>query len=221
MNKEITSTKSVTPPSYAGGEAQNIVKDFGDAVNALGVTKDSLEQEITDLREELDALKRERVVLDADMGEAREASEIAMAARASEEEKQDALKKNQELRSYLDSAGDTIKGFEIKVAEESNAVRRLENRVNQLESEKISLVKERGELQAEMRRRDDITREQDWKIKNAAHQLESARDDKESVEAELASTRKALREIQDSMLSLKGKVRESHVAATTDLGGSS
>lgn len=213
MNKKNTSVQNFEPSSYAGGGAQSIFKDFNDAVRALGSTKDSLEHEITDLRGEVDNLKKERVILEADMGEAREASELAMMAKAAEEEKQDALKKNQELRSFLDSAADTIKGFRIKIAEESNEIKRLGTRIKQLESEKISLVKERGELQAEMRRRDETIREQDWKARNLALQLESSCNDEKSVESELASTKKALKEIQDSMLSLKDKVGKKYPGA--------
>ncbi len=216
MNKKMTSMKSFTPSSYSEGEAKNIVEDFNDAVRALGSAKDSLERDITDLRGELDNLRKERVMLEADVEVSRDASEIAMTATAAEEDKQDALKKNQELRSYLDSAADTIKNSKITIAEKSNEVKRLETRIKQLESDNISLVKEREELLAQMRKMNDTVREQEWKTRNAALQSESAKEDKKSVENELAATQKALKEIQDSMHSLKDKV-----TATTDSGGSS
>ncbi|MEE8360152.1 MAG: hypothetical protein V3S04_04430 [Candidatus Omnitrophota bacterium] len=206
MGKKRTSLQSLLPLPDMAEPAGDILKEFNEAVRALADTKNALERDVTNLRDELEKIQRERVVLEADFGKTNDISEIAMAAKAAEEEKQDVLMRNQELKSYLDSAADTIKGFEIRLAEGDNEIKRLRRRVESFEQEKSILFKEREDLKAKAIRMNDMIREQDLKIKDLTIKSETQEDDKRYLESELESTKKTLNEIQESMVSIKDKM---------------
>jgi len=208
MNNSNIEIDKYSPLISPDNSATNIIREFNDSIQALGETRNTLEREIIDLRDEFEILKKEKSLLEIDLGQSKEVYEIAIAANASEQEKFDALKKNQELRSYLDSASEKIKSLDMKITEESNNSRRLQTRINELESEKINLVKERDQLQSKILGLNDLITEQDYKVKSLNLQLETAQDSKESTEKELISTKKALDEIQNSMDLIKNKMRK-------------
>ena len=193
--------------SGEGDSARDIIQEFDETVKSLGDARNSLEQDIRDLRNELEDLKREKDVLDIDLNQSRDASGVAMAAKAAEDEKLDALKKNQELRSYLDSAAEKIKSFEMKSVEEQNEVKRLKSRIDALEEEKVSLVKERENLNSKTLSMNDMITEQDFKIKTLKLEVETSKDDKKNIEIELQSTKTALDDIQKSMIAIKDKIK--------------
>ncbi len=153
-----------------------------------------------------------------DFAKTQEVSEMAMTARAAEEEKQDALIRNQELKSYLDSAAGTIKDLEMKLIETDRAIKRKSNRVESLEKEKASFVNEREDLKANMFRVRDMLKEQDLKIKNLTINLETSEDDRKFLKSELDSTRQALDDIQKSMLSIKEKMRKGYLQELPQAG---
>jgi len=210
MGKKDTSIQDSLRSPDTAGAAKEILKEFNEAVRSLADAKNSLERDITNLRGELEELKKKRAVLETDIGKTEDLSEIAMAAKAAEEEKQDALKKGQELRSYLDSAADTIKGFEMKLAGGGSEIKRLRGRIGSLEGEKSSLLKEREDLKAKVFGMNDIMSQKDLKIKDLAIKLEAQKDDKRCLESELESTRKTMDEIQKSMVSIKEKMSRSY-----------
>lgn len=222
--KNIENGHSVSP-IHTGGGVENIIQEFNDVIKTLGETKDFLEREIVDMRKEVGNLGKEKSVLEADLDQSRDTSEIAMAAKASEEEKRDAIKKNQELRSYLESAADQIKVLDMNLAKETNEMKRLEGRIETLESEKISLVKEKESCQSKVLGMNDIILEQDYKIKNLNLHAESLKDDKTILEKEVISSRKSQDEIQKSLNSIKDKLKwselkETHQTQTNDAGDS-
>jgi chromosome segregation ATPase len=214
MKKKNTAVDNSSPSFHTENTAIDIVQDFNETVKVLGEAKNSLEREIIDLRKEMENLYKEKDMVETDLCRSKEVSEIAMSAKASEDEKQDALKKNQELRSYLDSAAEKIKSINIKFAEEANEVKRLQARIEALETEKISMVKDTENLRSKMLGMKDMITEQDFKIRNLALQLETSQDDKKSLEKELASTKKALDDIQKSMASIKDKMRMGDINKT-------
>jgi len=201
-----------SPPPNTGKSAKNMIQEFNAAVQELAQTKNSLKSEVGALKDELSNLRKERDILETDMGQVRELSDIAMAAKASEEEKQDALKKNQELRSYLDSAADKIKSLDIQFDREHNEVRRLQNRIDLAEKEKAALLRDREDFQIKMSGMDNMLREQDYQIKSLNLKLVTAEDDKINLENEHASTKKAMGDIQKSMDEIKDKMRKGHFA---------
>ena len=214
MKNKNTAVDNASSSLHAGDTAKNMVQDFNEAVKALGETKNALEREIIDLRKEMENLNKERDAFEIDLAQSREVSEIAMSAKAAEEEKQDALKKNQELRSYLDSAAEKINALNMKFAEEANEVKRLRARIETLEAEKISLVKEKENIQSKISGMNDMITEQDFKTRNLTLQLETSQDDKKSMERELDSTKKALDEIQKTMIAIKDKMRRGDLNET-------
>lgn len=212
-NQSIVSDNSSLSLSK-GESAGSILQDFSETIKALGETRNSLEREIMSLRGELENLNKEKDMLDTGLGQSREASEIAITAKAAEEEKQDALLKNQELRSYLDSAADKIRALDLQFAEEVNEVKRLHARVDALETEKVSLVKEGGDLQSQLRETNNVVTEQDFNIKNLSSQIKAFESDKKNLEQELVSTKNAQDEIQKLMASLKTKMRRGDLDGT-------
>lgn len=187
------------------------LEDFNQAIHSLSETRKTLERDVTFLREEMDSLKKERSVLEMDVTTAQDASEVAMTAKAAEEEKQDALIRNQELKSYLDSAAGTIKDLEMKLIEKDREIKRMNSRVESLEKEKASLMNEREDLKTNMFRVRDMLKEQDLKIKSLTINLESSEDDRKFLTSELESTRQALDDIQKAMLSIKEKMRKGYL----------
>lgn len=205
-NKSIASD-NFSPSQSKFENAKSILQDFNDTLKTLGETKNLLEYEITSLRNELGNLAKEKDILETDFGESREASEIAITAKAAEEEKQDALLKNQELRSYLDSAADKIKAMDLQIAEEVNEIKRLHARAEALETEKVSRIKENGDLQSQIQEMNNTIAEQDFNIRNLSMRIETLESDKKNLGEELTSTKNAQDEIQKLMASVKNKMR--------------
>jgi len=213
MVKKDSDINNPSPGKNMPNMTKDILKDFNESVKSMVNTRKSLERDIDTLRNEIEALKRDKALIDTDIGKTKEVSEIAMAAKAAEEEKQDALKRNHELRSYLDSAADTIKDLRIRLAQVNNEVKRLNSRINTLEGEKLSIFEEKEKLHVRTVRMEDMIREQDLKIKELSIKLETQQDEKTVFEAELEATRKTLDEIQKSMITVNDKVKKTFADA--------
>lgn len=214
MKNKSISLDNFSPLQPKNESTTNILQDFNETIRALGEAKNMLEREITSLRDELENINKEKDVLEIDLRQSREASEIAITAKAAEEEKQDALLKNQELRSYLDSAADKIKELDLQCAEETNEVRRLHARIEALEIEKVSLIKEKGDLQSQKMEMNNIIVEQNFRIDNLSSQIKASESDKRNLEQELVSNKSAQDEIQKLMLSVKNKMRRGDLDGT-------
>lgn len=225
MDKEKSVILSSSSSSNMVDMVKGTLEDFNQAIKSLAETRKSLERDVTVLTDEREKLKKDRSVLEVDIIRAQEVSMSAVIAKAAEEEKQDALKRNQELRSYLDSAADTIKSLGMKLVEGDSEIKRLHKRIELLKEEKLSLVKEKENIQAEMLRMNDMLSEQDLKLKELTAKLDRSGDDRKFLESELESTKQTLDEIQKSMVSIKEKMRRSYLNPSLDsslkgIGGS-
>jgi len=208
MKKGRVLAQDALSSSGMAGMIKGGLEDFNQAIRSLAETRKSLEGDVTGLTGEIERLKREKAMFETDLAKAKEVSEAVMAARVAEEEKQDVLERNQELKSYLDSAADMIKGLEMKLAGEKNEVKRLHGRMEALEKEKLSAAKEKEQIALKAIRMSDMIKEQDLKMKELTIKLETQEDDKRSLEKELESTKKTLDEIQSSMVSIKEKMKK-------------
>ncbi len=221
MDKIKTIIQSSSSSSNMADMVKGTFEEFNQAIKSLAETRKSLERDIIAMRNEMTELKRDRSVLEADTARVQDVSEAAMSAKSAEEEKQDALKRNQELKSYLDSAAGIIKNLQTKLIEGDGEIKRLHSRIEFLEKEKLSFIKEREEIKAKMFRMNDMFNEQDLKIKELTIKLETSQDDRRFLENELESTKQTLDEIQKSMVSIKEKMRKSYLDPSLEgIGGS-
>ena len=209
MDNEHLEMCDCSQPPDMTNMVKDTVDDFNKAIKSLAETKRSIEQEIITLKSEMDRLEKDKSVLETDIARAGEASEIAMAMRAAEQEKHDTLRRNQELKSYLDSAADTIKGLSMKLTEAESESKRSRSAMISLEKEKSSALKENMESGTKMVNMKDMLKEQDLKIKESTITIESLEEDKKILEKQLKSTREILEGIQKSTISIKDRVRRS------------
>lgn len=209
MEKQNPTIQSLTPDSNIADMTRGMIEDFDQTVRSLSETRRSIEKDIASLRCECEKIKEDKAALEIDIGRAKELSDIVMAARVAEEEKEDTLKKNQELRAYLDSARDTIKEHRAKLAEADGEIKRVNTRIDLLEKEKLQLLKEREPFQVRMTKMNDMIKEQGLKIRELTMKLEASEEDKRSLRDQLDSTKKTLDGIQQSMASVRERMRSS------------
>ncbi len=206
MDRQHPLAPGLTPGSNVADMTKGMITDFDKTIRLLAQTRKALEKDISALRGECARIREDKAALELDIGKAKEASEISMAATVAEEEKQDALKKNQELRAYLDSAGDAIKELRKKLAEADAEIKRDKARIDILEKDKTQLVKEKDHLGSNLSRMSDMIKEQGLSINELTMKLQAAENDKVTLRKQCEMTKKTMDDIQQSMASVRTRI---------------